>query len=136
MESLPSVGLRTEVFSFGPIAYCVFRKSGKAARVTPTHIDDISGRGEPDLLLKALGFSEKRVGELNVQEGSFARVGAELAQGQDFSATLALADIVKNVKLLPTSPALWEGREESLSTDYAELRQCKLGELRWVATVL
>ena len=134
-ESLSSAGLRFAVSSLGPRMYFIFRKSGKAVGVITTHIDDISGCGEHDLLLRAWKFPEKRSGELKVQEGSFARVGAELAQVKDFSATLTQEAFAKNMKLLPTSPALRAGRENPLSTDCARLRQWKLGELRWVATV-
>ena len=38
------------------------------------------------------------------------------------------------LKLLPTSPALWAGRQNPLSMDYTKLRQCRLGESRRVAT--
>ena len=59
----------------------------------------------------------------------------EWAQEKDFSAALAPAYFAKNLKLLPNCPALSAGRKNPLSMDYATLRQCKLGELRRVATV-
>ena len=62
-------------------------------------------------------------------------VGMKLAQERDFSATLTQADFSKSAKLLPTPPSLCAGGKEALSMDFAKLRQCKLGELRWVATV-
>ena len=62
-------------------------------------------------------------------------MGMELARESDFSVTLTQADFAKNLKLLPTPPELWAGRKETLSMDYIKLRQCKLGELFWVATV-
>ena len=49
--------------------------------------------------------------------------------------TLTQEDFAKNLKLLSTSPALWTGRGNPLSRDYAKLRHYKLGELRWVATI-
>ena len=39
------------------------------------------------------------------------------------------------MKPLPTSSELWAGRKHPLSTDETKLRQCKLGELCWVARV-
>ena len=59
----------------------------------------------------------------------------ELGQGKDFSATSPQADFAKNPKLLPTSPAIWVGRKEPLSTDYVTLRRRKLRELRWAVAV-
>ena len=103
--------------------------------VITTHVDDISGRGEPDLLLEARGFSEKRFGELQAQEWSFVRAGMELDKEQDSPVALARKDFTKNLKLLLTFPALRAGRKELLSIDYIKLRQCKSGELRSIATV-
>ena len=48
-ESLFGAGLRFEVSSFGPRLYCIFQESGGAVGAIATHVDDISGRGEPDL---------------------------------------------------------------------------------------
>ena len=128
-ESPPSVARRFELAPFGPRMYFVYRKSGAAVGVIATHTDDVSGRGGPDLL------SEEGLGKLAAQEGSFAHVGTEPAQEEDFPATLTQADFVKNLKPLPTSSALRAGREESLSMGYIELRQCRSGVRFWVATV-
>ena len=62
-------------------------------------------------------------------------VGTEVAQETDFSATSTQEDFTKNLKPLSTSPVLWAGRQEPLSSGEAKLRQCRLGELRRVATV-
>ena len=83
---------------------------------------------------KGACFLGKRFGASKVKEGPFVHVGMVLAQGKDFSATSTHADFAKKLKLLPTSPEIWDGRKEPLSTDYIELRQSKLGRLRWVAT--
>ena len=87
-ESLASVGLRFEVSSFGPRMFPIHRKPGKAVRAIATHIGDIFGCGEPELVLVAPGFSGKRFGELEGQEGPFVHVGVEWAQRMDFSGTL------------------------------------------------
>ena len=62
-------------------------------------------------------------------------VGAESAHEKDLPVTLTQEDLAKNLKLLPTSPALWAGRTAPFSMDYIELRQCKLGEVCWVTAV-
>ena len=99
-----------------------------------THIDDILGCGEYELLARARAFLDKRFGTSKVSVGSSVHVGMGLAQEKDFSMTLTQADFAKNLKLLPTSPELWARRREPLSTLYVKLRTCKLGELGWVAT--
>ena len=58
-----------------------------------------------------------------------------LAQEKDFSATATQAGLTEDMKLLPTSPELWAGREKPQSMEHIKLRQCKLGELFWDATV-
>ena len=59
----------------------------------------------------------------------------EFAQVMDFSVALTQEDFARNLKLSPTSPALWAGRKDPLSMDYITLRQCELGELCWTAAV-
>ena len=95
-----------KTFRVDPFLYFVYRKTGSAVRALATHIDDILGCGECDLHARVREFSKERFGEMEGLEGSFVRVGAELAQEQDFSATLTQADFAKNMKLLPTSPEL------------------------------
>ena len=51
-ESPPSVGRRFELSPPGPRLYFVYRKWGTAVGAIATHIDDVSGRGEADLLLE------------------------------------------------------------------------------------
>ena len=79
-ESPPSVGRRFELSPFGPRMYFVLCKWGTALGVIATHIDDVSGRGEPDLLL------EERLGKLAAEEGSFAHVGMAPSQEEEFPA--------------------------------------------------
>ena len=82
---------------------------GEAVEVAPAHIDSILGRGEPDLVLRARALTRGRRGAWEAR-----RVGAELARRKDFSATLTQADFAKNLKLLPTAPALLAGRMGAL----------------------
>ena len=73
--------------------------------VLTTHIDNISGCGEPDALLKIRGFPEQLFGTMELQENSFVRAGAELKQDAKFPVTLAQADLSQNLHL-GTSPQL------------------------------
>ena len=62
-------------------------------------------------------------------------VGIELEQDGDFPATLAQVEFAQNLKRLLTTPQLWAARQTTLPLEETELRQCKPGELRWLATV-
>ena len=81
VDSLFGVVLKFEASSSVPRLYFVIRKSGRAVEAFATHIDNISGCGEPDLLLKVRRFSAKRPSRLDVRKKSSARAGVELAQG-------------------------------------------------------
>ena len=50
-----------------------------------THIDNILGCGEYDLLANVRGLSEKSFGKLEVQEGSSVHVGMGLAQEKELA---------------------------------------------------
>ena len=63
------------------------------------------------------------------------RVGMELEQAANFPATLTQADFAKNLQPLGTSPELRAARQKLLSPEDVKLRQCKLGEPCWLATV-
>ena len=101
VESLSEAGLRLEVSSFGRRPYFVFRELGGAVGAIAMHIDDILGRGAPDLPKNARRSGEGRLGKLKVQEESSVRAGAELGQEDDFSATLTQEGVTKNAKFLP-----------------------------------
>ena len=87
-------------------------------RAPITHIAGISGRGEPDLLLKVRNFSELCHGKLDIQGKSFVRVGMELTQEDGPPATLTQEDFAKDAELLsrlsgsvkfpPTPPYIYE----------------------------
>lgn len=79
-----------------------------------THIDDILGRGEPDVLSKIRKFPEQRFGEIIYQESAFAHVRKELPQGSDSSVTLTQDEFSKNLQPRPTSRHLWAARSEKL----------------------
>ena len=99
------MGLRSEVSLFGPRDYLVSQKLGGAVGAVTTHIDDISGCGEPDLLLKVRCILEKRFDKLVVQGKFFVRVGMELGQQQDFSITLTHGGLYEQ----PESPPYVSG---------------------------
>ena len=112
---------------FDPRLFCISRKLGGGVGAIGTGIDEIWGRGGPDLFLKAHCFSDKRYGKLKVQEKSLLRAGMEVAQEKDSSVTLAQEAFTKNLRPLPTSPGLREGRREPLSLGETKMRQCNLG---------
>ena len=99
-----------------------------------THIDDIFGRGEPDILAKMRFYSERRFWESKLRESSLVHGGMESAQDSDFSITLRQGEFAKNLQPLPTTPQLWAARQQLSSSNEIKLRQRKLGELRWLAT--
>ena len=59
----------------------------------------------------------------------------ELTQKADFSVELTQAEFTRQLQFLDTSPALWKRRQNPLSDEGKLLCQCKMGELRWLATV-
>ena len=121
--------------AFDPCLFFVFRDQGQAAGALATHIGDNLGCGEPDILPEIRRFSEQRFGAMKLQENSFVHVGIELNQEANFSATLTQEGFAKNPHPLGTSPELRAARQKLLSPEDVKLRQCKLGELCWLATV-
>ena len=89
----------------------------------------------PMFYQKSRGFLEQRFGTMKPQEHSFVHVGMELMQDASFSATLTQGGFTKDLQPLGTSPQLWAARQKQLSPEDTGLRQCKLGELCWLATV-
>ena len=100
-----------------------------------THIDDILGCGEPGDMEKLRQFSELRFGELKLLESTSVHVRMELSQDSSFSIALTQKDFAEKLQPLGTSPQLWAARRKLLSPEDVKLRQCKLGELCWLATV-
>ena len=71
-NSLDRAGLEFPGSSSGPGAFFIFRNLGGAVGAIATHIADIPGRGEPDVLPRARNFSERRLGDSKVREKSCA----------------------------------------------------------------
>ena len=69
VEPRPKVGLEFEASRLTRV-FSVFRKSGGAAGAVATHIEDSSGCGEPDRLLKVRRYLGERSGKLKAQERS------------------------------------------------------------------
>ena len=103
--------------------------------VFTTHIDDILGCGIHGVLDCARKFLEKRFGSLKLQESEFVHVGVELPRGSDFSVGLTQSAFTESLLPMDTSPILWADRQKLLGVEDKLLRQCKLGELCWLATV-
>ena len=62
--------LRCQATAFDPFLFLVFRTDGSAVGAFASHIDDISGCGEADVLAKIRAAPEQRFGELKLQESS------------------------------------------------------------------
>ena len=109
------VGLRRQASTPDPCLFFIIRCTGSAAGAFITHIDDILGCGEPDVLPKIRGSSGQRFGELKLRESPFANVGMELAQESDHSAALTQDESAQNLKPLPSTPQLWAARQKTSS---------------------
>ena len=133
--SLKCVGLRCQTSTLDPCVFFVFCAEGSAAGVFATHIDDILGRGAPDVLTEMRIFPGKRFGELKLQDSPFVREGMELAHGHTFPATLTQSDFAKNLQPIPVAPKLRAARQKLLPPEDGHLCRRKLGELRWLAMV-
>ena len=118
-----SVGLRCQVSTLDPCLFFVFRDQGQAVGAFATHIDEIIGCGEPNVLLKIRGFPEHRFGAMRLQENSFAHVGVKLKQDANFSVALTQAHFTKNLQPLGASPELRAARQKLLSPEDVKLRQ-------------
>ena len=129
-----SAGLRCQASTFDPCPFFVFRKEGSTVGAFATHIGDILGSGEPDILAKMRIFLEQHFGELKLQVSSYVRVGMGLAQDSISPVTLSQDEFAKNLHSLPTAPKLRAARQQSLSPEDVELRQRKLCELCSLAT--
>ena len=101
------VGLRCQASSFDPCSFFIFRETRGAAGAFTTHMDDILGCAEPDVPPEIRDFSERRLGELKLQESSPAHVGMGLVREGDFSGALTNCGFTRNLKPPPTSPRLW-----------------------------
>ena len=68
------------------------------------------------------------------REKTYVHVGVELPKKNDFSVKPTKVEFARSLKPYRTSPELWPSREHPLSSNDAKLRQCKAGELCWLAT--
>ena len=132
---MKSVGLRRQAPTIDLCFFLVFRDQGQAVGAFTTHIDDISGFGETDVLETIRHLLEKRLRTMKLREDSFVHVGMGLAQDGNFSATITQGELAKNLQTLLTSPQLRAARQKLLSPEDAKLRQCKLGELSCLSAV-
>ena len=121
--SMDKVGLWRKGSSFDPCLFFVYRKQGSAVGAFTTHIDDISGFGEPGVMESIRKFSELRFGELKLQEGNFVHVGMELVQDSTFSVTLTQKEFTAKLGPLGTSPQLWAARQKLLSPE--DVKHCQ-----------
>ena len=88
------------------------------------HIDDILGRGEPDALSKSRASAEYRFGSLKAQEKFSRAHGHRIAPGGRLLGRLEPGGVYEGFQIF-----------SRLSSDEIKVRECKLGELCWVATI-
>ena len=96
-------------------------------RVAATHTDGISDRGDLDVHSKAKVLSEALVGQWELQELSFVRVGMKMPQEIEYSARLTRAVLSPGPWPLGTSPGLWAARPQLLSPGDGLRCHCKFG---------
>ena len=58
--SMRCVSPRRQASAFDPSLFFVFRNEGQAVGAFTTHVDDIPGCGEPDVLAKIRNFQKQR----------------------------------------------------------------------------
>ena len=110
VESLPGVGPRLEAPSFDPHLSFVFRESGGTVSAITMHIDDILDCGEPDMMLKAQCFSEKRFGKLESRR-SPARTWHGSGPGERFLGDGSPGGLYEQPQIAPHAPGV-AGRPE------------------------
>ena len=71
-------------------------------------MDDILGCRAPGVVVRTRYILAQSFGPLEIQENSFVHVGMELVQKADFSVGLTQAEFTRQLKLMDTSPELWE----------------------------
>ena len=127
-------GPEVQVFALAPYLCSVFRAHGSAHGVSTTHIDDILGCGQGDVLHSAQGCLGPRFGDSKVQDQKVVNVGMESTEAADLPAQLPQNEFADALKPIPTSSELRSSRQGPLSMGGLRMRQCKLGELRVLTT--
>ena len=134
-ESLKAVDIRLEVSKFDPCLFFVFRGSGPAVGVMTSHIDDLLGCGEQDILAKMEKFLAGRFGPVKIQKDDFQHLGMDIVQKLDGSVEVSQKNFTDLLSPIETSPSLWKDRNRPLDDEELQVCQSKLGELCWLATV-
>ena len=91
----------------GPHLFRVSRAKGALT----THVDDVRGCGDQEVLRLARRDLQHRFGDLGAQEKDFVDFGLEWTQTDDFSAQLADGNLTNALKPIPTTPKLWASRQ-------------------------
>ena len=115
--------------------FFVFRRNGFSAGVITTHIDDLPGRGEQDILQKMGKFLSSRFGPVKAQQDNFTHMGVEVLQKKDGSAEVTQKTFSDLLCPIATSASLWRDRNRPLNDEEPQICRSKLGELFWLATV-
>ena len=134
-DSRATVGLVLQAPNFGPRLYFVYRAFGGAVGVLTPHIDDISGRDDREVSKLIGHFSERLFGDLKIKERDFVHAGMEFSQDKDFSAPLTHQKPTDALKPIPTTTGVRAARQRPLTTEKIRVCQCRLGKLRWLASL-
>ena len=113
-----------------------FRCSGGAAGALTAHVGDAPDCGEPGTFFEgAQIFGATLLGERRATNKNFAHVGMEATQANNAPIQMPMGHFTNAPNPIPTNHELWASRPRPLSMEDVRIRQCKLGKLRWPATV-
>ena len=132
-DSLKLVDARLEASKFDTCLCFVYRRSGLAAGVITTHIDDLLGCGVQDILRKMENFSSTRLGPVKAQKDNFAHIGLDVPQKDHGSVGITQKTFADLPCPIDTSPSLWKDRTRPLRDEELQICQSELGELCWLA---
>ena len=132
---MKAVDLRLEASKFDPCLFFIFRETGPAVGVMTTHIDDLLGCGEQDILDKMRKLLSIRFGPVEIQQDTFTHIGMDIIQKSDGSVEVTQKNFADMLCMIATTPSLWKERNRPLDGEELQVCQSKLGELCWLATV-
>ena len=116
-DSVEAVDLRMEASKFDPCLSLAYCRSGLAVGGITTHIDDLLGCGEQDILQRMEKFLSARFGRVKEQKDTFTQIGLDVRQKDEGSVEIALKTFADLLRPIATSPTLWRDRYRALSDE-------------------
>ena len=83
--------------------------------VITSHIDDLLGCGEKDVLPKMEKYLSIRFGLVKAQKDDFPHIGMGVLQGEDGSVEITQKTFTDLLDPIATSPSLWRDRNRALT---------------------